>query len=128
MPSSSTSNFTCWMCMPCAITLLPRASIYSYRLSKLMLSSSSSSSTYVSSNVVAFSISWLKILSHSSECSSFSSAWEASNVCSNSSSLTVSASYLTSVVVASTSVTQISASPRLCGRNIGIPPIIRRLL
>jgi hypothetical protein len=58
--------------MLCTITLLSRASICSYRSAKLMLSASSSSSS-ANSQVAVFSVSWLKILSHSSECSSSSS-------------------------------------------------------
>jgi hypothetical protein len=57
---------------PALFTLLSRASICSYRSAKQMLSASSSSSS-ANSQVAVFSVSWLKILSHSSECSSFSS-------------------------------------------------------
>jgi hypothetical protein len=140
--------------MLCTFTLLSRASNCSYRSAKLMLSVSSSSFSE-NSHVAVFSVSWLKILSHSSEfslssyassvvsfsataslaswmnmlshsseCSFFSPAWAASDICSNPSSLTVSADY-SSVVVASYA-TQTSASSELSGRGISIPPIIRR--
>jgi hypothetical protein len=127
MPSSSTaSNFTCWMCKLYTITRLSRASICSYRSTKLILSASSSSS-FANSNAAVFSSSWLKVLSHSSECSSSSSAWEVSNTYSNS-SLIVSAGCPSSAIAAPTSATQISASSWENGRNIPIPPIIRKLL
>jgi hypothetical protein len=115
-PSASASNFIYWMCSLYTITLLFSASICSHRSTKLMMSASSSSTASSNAAVISVSASWLKNLSHSSEWSFPSSAWAAFDIYSNSSSsLTVSASFLS---IAATSTTQTLASNGLLGRNI----------
>jgi hypothetical protein len=63
------SNLGSWMCCLFTITLLSMDSSYSHKSEKSMLSASSSSGVS-SSTVISYSTQWLRLLSHSSKCSS----------------------------------------------------------